>query len=285
MNEMIRIVTDSSCDLLAHVLERLRIEVVPLSVLFGTDVYQDGDLSVEEFWAKASGPQHPRTSQPPVGAFRKVFEQLVAGGRQVLCLTVTSAHSGTFSAASLAAQHFGQAVQVFDSHSVSSGLGFLATTAAEAARAGRTMQEILALLEDLRARMRLLIVLDTLENLRRGGRADAFISVADRMTRALNIKVLINMIEGQLRLLGAARSYRRGLDRVLDMVEDLGPLEFLAVGHTRNQETAEQVADELAQRTGFLREQISIQETGAVISSHAGPGIIGVFALPQLSGS
>ncbi len=207
----------------------------------------------------------------------------MAGGRQVLCLTVTAKHSGTFSAAQVAAQPFGQAVQVFDSHSVSSGLGHLVVTAAQAARAGRNMQEIVHLLEDLRARLRLVIVMDTLENLRRGGRADTFIAVADRMSKALNIKVIVNMVEGQLKLLTAARSYPRALARILEMVEELGPLEFLAVGHTRNLEKARQVAEELAERTGFLRDLIAVQETGAVISSHAGPGIIGIFALPQPS--
>jgi DegV family protein with EDD domain len=280
MADKIRIVTDSSADLSRELLEAFEIEVVPLSVLFGTDIYDDGTLSAEEFWAKASGAHHPRTSQPPIGAFQDVFERLVAGGRQVLCLTVTSKHSGTFSAARMAAQSFGQAVQVFDSYSVSSGLAFLAMTAAKAAEAGRNMQEIVGLLEDIRARLRLVIVLDTLENLRRGGRADTFISVADRMARALNIKVIVNMVEGQLRLLTAARSYKRALASILDMVEQLGPLDFLAVGHTRNLETAKQVAEQLAQRTGVLKERIAVQETGAVISSHAGPRIIGIFALP-----
>ncbi|MCK4315750.1 MAG: DegV family EDD domain-containing protein, partial [Anaerolineae bacterium] len=152
--------------------------------------------------------------------------------------------------------------------------------AAQAARAGRSMQEILALLEDVRGRMRLTIVLDTLENLRRGGRADGFIAIADRMARALNIKAIINVVDGELRLLGAARSFRGGLRRVLSLVERLGPLEHLAVVHTRRQEIAEEMANWLAERTDFPRKRIWVRETGTVLACHAGTGVIGVLAVP-----
>jgi DegV family protein with EDD domain len=281
VEQSIGIVTDSSCDLPRRLVERFKIAVVPLIVRFGTEIYKDGELSVEEFWKKAAGPHHPQTSQPSVGAFEEAFERLVAQGKRVLCLTVTGKHSGTFNAARLAAQRFGEAVKVFDSFSLSLGLGIQTSVAAQAAQAGRSMQEVLALLEDIRARMRLAIVLDTLENLRRGGRADGFIAIAERMTRALNIKLVINVVDGQLRLLGAARSFRGGLKRVLSLVEGLGPLEHLAVVHTRRQELAEEMADRLAERIGFLRERIWVRETGAVLSCHAGAGVIGVLAVPQ----
>ncbi|MCK4449692.1 MAG: DegV family EDD domain-containing protein, partial [Anaerolineae bacterium] len=192
IGQAIRVVTDSSCDLPRRLVERFKIAVVPLIVRFGPEVYYDGELSVDEFWEKGAGPHHPQTSQPSVGAFEEVFERLVTQGKQVLCLTITGKHSGTFNSARLAAQRFGEAVKVFDSLSLSLGLGLQALAAAQAARAGRSMQEILALLEDVRGRMRLTIVLDTLENLRRGGRADGFIAIADRMARALNIKAIIN---------------------------------------------------------------------------------------------
>lgn len=277
----IRVVTDSSCDLPARVLNEYGIAVVPLTVHFGTDVYLDGKLSAEEFWRMAAGPHPPQTSQPTVGAFDEAFDRLVALGSRVLCLTITGKHSGTFNSAHLAAQRFGEAVQVFDSLSLSLGLGIQALSAAQAARAGRSMQEILAMLEDLRARMRLMIVLDTLENLRRGGRASEFIAVADRMARALNIKVTINVEDGQLRLGGASRSFKSAIARVVGAIEKMGVLDHLAVVHTRNQQVAEQVAEEVAQRLGFPLERIWLRETGAVLTVHAGPRVIGVLAVPK----
>ena len=280
MEQIIRIVTDSSCDLARQLVERFKIAVVPLIVRFGPEMYDDGELSVDEFWKKAAGAHHPQTSQPSVGAFEQVFERLVAQGKQVLCVTITGKHSGTFNAARLAAQRFGEAVRVFDSFSLSLGLGLQALTAAQAARAGRSAQEILATLEDIRARMRVMLVFDTLENLRRGGRADGFISVVDRMTRALNIKPIINVVDGQLRLMGAARSFQGGLRRVLNTVEQLKPLEHLAVVHTRVPEKAQEMADWLVERTGFPRERVWVEETGAALACHAGAGVIGVLAVP-----
>jgi len=276
----ILVVTDSSSDLPQRLVERFKIAVVPLIVRFGSEVYQDGELSLEEFWRKAAGPHHPQTSQPSVGAFEQCFERLIAQGKQVLCLTITSKHSGTFNAACLAARRFGKAVEVFDSLSLSLGLGLQVLVAAQAAWEGRSMADILALLEDMRTRMQVTIVLDTLESLRRGGRADSFIAVVDRMARALNIKPIISVVDGQLRLLGAARSFRGGLKRVLNLVGRLGPLEHLAVVHTRIQETAGQMADRLAESTGFPRERIWVRETGTVLASHGGAGLIGVLAVP-----
>lgn len=283
MEQTIRVVTDSSCDLPPGLVAENDIEVVPLVVYFGTDTYHDGELSAETFWEKAAGPDHPQTSQPPVGAFEAVFQRLVTRGDQVLCLTITGRHSGTLNAARLAAQRFGEATTVFDSLSLSLGLGVQCLAATQAIRAGRSIDEILALLKDLRSRMRLIIILDTLEYLRQGGRADAFIAVASRMTRALNIKVIVNVVDGQLRLLGAARSFGGALRRVQKLVGDMGSLERLAVVHTRRSGDAEAVADQLAERTRVRRASILVREAGVALAAHAGPGVIGVLAVPASS--
>jgi DegV family protein with EDD domain len=285
MKQIVRIVTDSSCDLPRRLMERFKIAVVPLVVRFGAEVYDDGKLSADEFWQKATGQNKPQTSQPPAWAFEDLFERLVAQGRQVLCLTVTSKHSGTFNSALLAAQRFGDKVNVFDSLSCSLGHGIQVLAAAQAAWEGRTMPEIMERLENLRERVRMTIVLDTLENLRRGGRADGFIPIVDRMTRVLNIKPVINMVDGQLRLLGPARSFQGGLRRVLNLVEEMGSLEYLAVVHTRSQEKAEEMANWLAERLSFPRERIWVRETGAVLASHAGKGVVGVLAVTAQEGA
>ncbi len=276
------VVTDSSCDLPKEVVGEFGITIVPLIVRLGTEVYEDGALPMDEFWQKASGPYPPQTSQPSPGAFEEAFIRLVARGKQVLCLSITSKHSGTFNSARLAAQRFGDAVHVFDSWSISLGLGVQALVAAQAARAGHSMQEIVHQLESLRARTHLTILLDTLENLRRGGRADGFIAAVDHMTRVLNIKPLINMVEGQLRLAGAVRSFQGGLKRIVELVRQIDPLEHLAVVHTRREETAVEMADRLAEQTGFPRERVWVRETGAALASHGGRGVIGVLAVSAI---
>ena len=100
------------------------------------------------------------------------------------------------------------------------------------------------------------------------------------MTRALNIKIIITLVDGELRLLAAARSFKRALRRVRDLVEQVGPLEHLAVVHARNAMTAEQLADQLVQHTGFSRQQVWLREIGAVLATHGGPGVLGVLAVP-----
>lgn len=279
MGQLIQIVTDSSCDLPRKLLEQLKIIVVPLIVRFGPEEYQEGDLSVNEFWAKVAGPHFPQTSQPSVGAFEEIFAQLIDRGKQVLCLTVTSKHSGTFNAARLAAQQFGEAVKVFDSSSLSLGLGFQAVASAKAAQAGQSMRQILDMLDDMRSRVQLTILLNTLENLRHGGRAADFIAVVNRMTQMLNIKPIVNFVDGQLRLVRVVRSFGRGVNWLLDTVESSGAFERLAVVHTRRKELAMEIADRLAERTGFPRERIWIKEATAVLACHGGEGVIGVVTI------
>jgi DegV family protein with EDD domain len=199
----------------------------------------------------------------------------------VLCVILTGKHTGTIEAARLAARRFGDAVRVFDSQSLSMGMGFQVLEAARAAERGRSMEELLSLLEDVRSRVHALVVLDTLENVRRGGRAEAFIALITRMSRVLNIKPIINLVEGRVQLVGVARSFRRAVARILAAVEELGPLEHLAVMHARNAGAAERLADRLAERLGFPRDEILVGETGAVVASHAGAGAVGVFVISR----
>ncbi len=278
----IAIVTDSSCDLPARLVERFSIVVIPLAVQLGSESFLDGELSPEAFWRKAAREgTSPQTSQPSIGVFQEVFERLAARGKRVLCLTLTGKHTGTVATARLAAERFGGAVHVFDSHSLSLGLGFQVLEAARASQVGSSMEEILALLRDVRARVHALVVLDTLDNVRRGGRADAFIAVVRRMSRWLDIKPIVNLVEGEVRLMAVARSLRRGIDRIAAMSEDLGPLDYLGVMHARNAKRAEELAEQLASQLRFPRDEILIGETGAVVASHAGTGAVGIFAIPK----
>jgi len=279
MEQTVRIVADSGSDLPKELVEQFEIELVPLRVSFGPEQYLDGQLSPDEFWQKLAGPHRPRTSQPSVGRFLEVFERLVAQGKQVLCVTITKEHSGTFNAARLAAQRVGQMVKVFDSRSASLGTGLQALAAAQAARVGASVRDIHAMLKDMRDRTRVAAVLDTLDNLRLGGRADAFIAAADRMARALDIKLIINAVEGRIRPMGAVRTLRSGLKRLSGLFEQAQPLERLAVIHSRSLDKAQALAEKLAQRTGFPRDRIMVEEIGAALACHGGPGLVGVVSV------
>lgn len=277
----IRIVTDSSCDLLKSEADSLRVTVVPLSVSLGSEVFFDGQLSHDEFWEKVDGPFWPRTSQPSVGAFEEVFARLVDEGSQVLCLTITSHHSGTFGAASTAAQRFGGEVTVVDSLSVSAGLAWQVVASVEAARQGRELQEIVSVTRDICRRTRLFALLDTIENIRRGGRVARVIPLLSRVMQVFSLKPLLNMVDGELKLLGTARSYDKGLRRIEEQVTALLPIERIGVIHVRAPEKAASFAARLADVTRLPGEHIQVRETGPALSCHAGPGVIGVFVLSE----
>jgi DegV family protein with EDD domain len=281
----VRVVTDSGADLPAEAAADAGIKVIPLVVRFGEEVYLDGQLSAEEFWRKAAEcAEHPATSQPAVGVFEETFATLVDIGHAVLCLTITSKHSGTFSTASAAAARFGGQVRVMDTLSLSLGQGFQVLAAARAARSGLSLDDVAGLVERVREQTHVSILLDTIEYIRRGGRADALIPVLDRVTRLLRIKPVLRLIDGQLGLCGLARSYERGLVQIEQDTARLQPLEQLGVIHVHCPEAAEQVARALAERLGFPLRDILVTETGAALSAHGGPKTIGVAAVQRAAG-
>lgn len=283
---MLRIVVDDGCEVPADLAANYRIKIVPLVVRFGDEVHSDGSLTIDEFWTKARTVAHPQTSQPPTGKFETVFRELIEGGDEVLCLTITSKHSGTYNSAWLAAQQFSGKVTVFDTLSVSWGSGFQALGAARAAERGMTLPEILQRLQACRANMQFPILLNTIEDIRRGGRADQFIPVVEKVLRVFDIKPVITFVEGELKILGTVRSYERGLSRLIEMMAARAPYQDLAVFHTRQPEAALAFADRLAEAIKHPRERIYVTEVGPVLATHAGPkamATIGVPALPALN--
>lgn len=278
----VRVVTDSAADLPADMAAELEIAVVPLVIRFGTEIYLDGQLSQEEFWQKVEeGSHHPGTSQPSVGAFEEVFARLIEAGHQVLCLALTSKHSGTFSSACVAAQRFGEKVRVMDSLSLSMGQGLQVLAAAQAALQGIKLDEIVKQVEHIRERLRLFILLDTVEYLRRGGRADSLIPLLSRVTEFLKIKPILDIKDGRLNLHTLIRTYERGLNHIKEEVARLKPLESLAVLHIRCEEIAREMAHALAEKLDFPLERILIGEAGPVLAVHGGPHVLGVIVVPQ----
>ncbi len=274
----IRIVTDNSCDLPEEVAKRHGITVVPLIVRFGDETFLDVDPPKREFWRRAES-TFPSTSGASLGYFMSAFQRLVSEGHQVLCLTLTGKHSSVYASAWTAAREFPGRVTVYDSESISYGLGWQAIAAAEAAAKGLPLDQILKIAADVRSRVKIAMVLDTLAFVRRGGRADAFISIVDRAARALNIKPIITFTNGELRLGGLNRTWERGVKRILAEFSERAPLEAFAVGHTFRLERAQEFAEEIARETGLALDRITIFETGAAIASHSGPGLLAGIGL------
>jgi DegV family protein with EDD domain len=276
---MIKVVADSTCDLSRAEMEGMGAVMVPLSVSFGPEVFYDGQLSHDEYWEKAKGPFWPKTSQPSAGAFEEAFAAQVDAGHEVLCLTLTSHHSGTYGTAFATARRFGNSVTVVDTRSVSSGMAWQVEAAVKAASQGAARQEIVALLEDMAARTLLFAALDTVENVRKGGRVSKVMPLLNRLMGVFDLKTVLTMADGELSLVAAPRSYEGALKRVCDEVLARAPLDKMGVIHTRVPKRASALAETMAGLAGLDRGEIPVVEVGPVLACHAGPRIVGAFLL------
>jgi DegV family protein with EDD domain len=270
----IKIVTDTTCDLPDHILADLGVTVVPLYINVGQESYLDGiDMSREEFYRRLpTFDHHPQTASPGPEMFREVYERLAdEGAGEILSIHISVSLSGTLNTAQLAAETTETVpVTVFDSGQLSVGTGFLVETAARAAEAGHSIGEIIQNLKEKGKRTHLFAALDTLEFLQRSGRMSWAVS---KIGGLLKIKPLLTMHDGEPGV-QQVRTSRRATQRLLDMLEDLAPLEELALVHTH----APQRIRELRERARHLfpqgREPIEAEVT-PVIGTHIGPGAAG----------
>jgi DegV family protein with EDD domain len=271
----VRIVTDSACDLTAEEAGALDIEIVPLSIRFGSDEYVDRvELSAEQFYEKMGQVDVlPETAAPSPGAFEAAFRrQAEAGADAVVCIDLSSKLSATIESARNAARALeGELdVRVVDSLSITSGLGTQVVEAAELARRGGGVDEVVALVESLAPRTRVFGALNTLDNLKKGGR----IGGAQAMIGGLlNIKPVIDISSGEVHEAGKPRTRKRALAELAARVKAAGQVERLCVLHGMATDVDEML-DLLADAAP--RDEIRVGLIGAVIGTHGGPGVMGV---------
>jgi DegV family protein with EDD domain len=274
----IRIVTDSTCDLPEQVVEEHGITVVPLYINIGQDSYLDGvELSRQKFYQNL--PNYgvfPTTSVPGPAAFVRAYEKLATeGATEILSIHISETLSNVVNSARLGAEELPHlSVTPFDSGQLSLGVGIQAIAAAKAAAAGKPMREIVALLESMSARSLTMAALDTLEFLRRSGRLTRFQSILGSL---LSLKPIIKMQAGEMDM-ERIRTRRWAIERMIQTVEELGPLEELAVVHTGAPESAEELYEQ-ARHLFPKQERPQFGEVTPVIGAHIGPGAVGFVAL------
>jgi len=271
----VRIVTDSSCDLNADEADELGIDIVPLSIRFGDKEFTDRvDLSVDEFYRRlAESAELPETAAPAPGAFEQVFRRAATNGADaVVCINLSSELSATIQSAQNAARAVEDTipVHVVDSRSITLGLGSQAIAAAESARDGVGADDIVAMVQDMAQRTRVLGALDTLENLKKGGRIGGAQALLGNL---LSIKPLIDVSTGRVEEAGKARTRKKALQWLADRLLEQPAVERLCVCHGEAPDLDE-FLDLLAPR--FPREDIRIGVIGAVIGTHAGPRVMGM---------
>ncbi|MGA7672727.1 MAG: DegV family protein [Nitrolancea sp.] len=272
----VMIVTDSTSDIPPDALGELPIKVVPLKIEIGDRVFRDMvDLSREEFLEHLKTGEMPRTSQPSVGEFQTVFNELIGQGYDVVAIHISPKLSGTFNSATTAARNLGnEHLTIIDSGSVSIGLGVLVLYAAELAAAGHNADEIRERVESRKSGVWVVAVIETLEYLRRGGRigaASAFLG------SALQIKPVIQVKDGEILPLERVRTFKRGLERMLALTNEHAPFDRLAVLHLGAPEGAARLIDQLRERQPNT--EILLGQMGTVVGTYGGPGIMGVAGL------
>jgi DegV family protein with EDD domain len=271
----VRIVTDSAADLPTDEAARLAVEVVPLSIRFGAEEFTDGvDLSVTEFYKKlAYSETLPETSAPAPGAFEAAFRrQADAGADAVVCINLSEGLSATIQSARNAAKAVAGDldVHVIDSRSITSGLGTQVTVAAEAAAGGAGADEVVALVEGMIPRTHVIGALDTLENLKKGGRIGGAQALLGSL---LSIKPLLDISTGEVAEAGKARTRRKALEWLRDQIFAVPEVEHLCVAHGGAPDVDEMLAL-LAPR--YPEDTIQVRTIGATIGTHGGPRVMGL---------
>ncbi|MFJ7969823.1 DegV family protein [Psychrobacillus sp. NPDC096389] len=268
---MIKIITDSSSDLSREIIEKYDITVVPLKVnIEGKDYLEGIDLTPKEFFMKLFSSENlPKISQPSPAEFAESFSKFTEED-ELLCLTISSGLSGTYQSACMGKELSGTNVTVFDTLAGSLAHGFQIVHAAELAQKGYSIEKIVTVLEKNREEMNILILLDALENIVKGGRLSKF---QGSIAKILNIKVILEGVNGKVEVLekfqGKKRFQKKTLEVIQNKKEDFSQTIF-GITHTGNIEEAEVLKAELIRR--FQPKDVIVRYMGATMGTYAGKG-------------
>ncbi|MBM7632450.1 DegV family protein [Geomicrobium sediminis] len=269
--DKIKIVTDSTTDLPEEVLEHHQVTVVPLTILIDNNSYKDGvDLNPDRFLEMMRESEElPKTSQPSLGELIEAYEELGKDGSRILSIHMTAGMSGTYKAASIAAEQADADVTVIDSTFIANALGFQVIEAATMASEGKSMDEILERLDHIRKNSKLFVVVSTLENLLKGGRigrGKAFIG------SLLKLKPIAALEDGVYTPVTKVRTQNQVIQTLMNhFKQDTEGKEVkgVSISHANGLELAHKLREKLSEH------KVSIQSTTPVISTHTGEGAIG----------
>ncbi len=282
--ERVGIVTDSTCDLPASMMEDLGVGVVPVRVYFGSENYLDKvTITPSEFYGRfAVSDVAPKTSQPPPADFTQVYENVATHSGAIVSVHLGANLSGTYQAAVVGARPVKKTqIEHVDSGSASVGLGLVVRAAAEAARNGRSAAEVALIAREAAAQVRIFVAVPTMKHLVRGGRVSATRGFVAKMLGLLPILTITR--EGRVEAAGKARGYaavRRKMMRMLfsEAGERESASRRFGVAHCDAEDAAEELAREI--RARYPESDVMIVECGPALGAHAGPGALAVAVLP-----
>ncbi|MGE5588528.1 MAG: DegV family protein [Clostridia bacterium] len=276
----VKVITDSTSDLSPELIKKYGITVVPYAVNFGSDSFQDGvDISTAQLFEMVARRQMlPKTSAPNLGQFRRVFEEALRDGSEVVYIGISSKFSSGTPTAKLAAADVDEGrVTVVDSANLSAGIGIQVLLACELAAAGKTAREIASALTYVIPRVKTSFIIDTLDYLRMGGRCSGVQALVGNLLR---IRPVISVVDGGMVVSAKVRGPRKkALDKLLDdfradaarVVRDR-----VFVTHTGCHEDALYLMGGIREAAPAVNEVLETT-AGAVIASHCGPDTIGIL--------
>lgn len=282
---MVKIISDSTCDLSKELLEKYEVSILPLHVILGERECEDGlNITPDEIYCWSD--EHkttPKTSAPGLDKAMDLLKPYVEAGREVVCFSISEDMSSSANVMRLAAEELqgNHLVTVINSESLSTGIGLLVIEAAAMAQEGKSAKEIVQKIEELKPLVRASFVVDTLVYLHRGGRCSGLAAMAGGALR-LHPKIVVE--NGRM---NPGKKYRGKMNKVLmdyvnDMENDLknAKKDRVFITHSGcSEETLEMIHDYLNSLNVF--EEILITRAGGVISSHCGPGTLGVLFIAK----
>ena len=269
-----RIIVDSTADLVPEIKER--VHTVPLTVHFGDEEYIDGiTIDHKAFYEKLiESDVLPTTSQATPAAFMKEFEKAKAANEAAVVITLASQFSGTYQSAAIAADDY-ENIYVVDSGSAAMGSGILVELAFRLLDAGKTAEEIAAVLEEEKKKILIVALVDTLEYLKKGGRVSKAVAFAGGI---LNIKPVLSVINGEINMLGKARGSKMGNNLLVQEIDKAGGIDFskpVLLGYSGISDALllKYIEDSRHIWENNLKE-VRYTTVGSVIGTHAGPGAV-----------
>ncbi len=270
-------VTDSTSYLPEELRRRHEIQVIPQVLIWGGETLLDGvDIMPTAFYERLKTAEvMPTTSQATIGAFKDLFEPHVRAGRPILAILVSQKLSGTIQSAQSAKELFpGARIEIVNSESAAMAMGFQVLAAARAAEAGKSFDDVLAVAKDAKNHTGVVLVVDTLEFLHRGGRIGG---AARMLGTALNLKPILELQDGVIEAVERVRTRSKAQARLLGLLEERingRPNLRLAVLHAAAEAEARLLLDVAAKRLNPMETVFS--EVSPVVGAHVGPGTLGM---------
>ena len=276
---MVKVVTDSSCDIPPQIARELSINIVPLYIQFGGKTYRDGiDIDVDSLYHElAHGQETPKTSAPPPGDFIKVYSDLATEADQIISIHLSSGYSGTCNAARLAKGYLENKcrVEVIDSNSVSAGLNLIVIAAAKAAQEGKNLDQIIDLVHQIIPRIHMFGKIDDFPYLFKGKRLRLTrgLILLGKISTLLRIKLLGEVYGGgKIRSPSFVIGRKMALNRLNRWAKGFIDIKELAIAYSTTFDEAEMLADHLEPL--FPRERMLITRLGCVTSTYVGTGTL-----------